>query len=112
MQWNNQRRLSHVLYCIVIHYYIACDSNFLYCKYFTKTVIFNVKLINLIFQSFIVRQSSQIGTMAVSVRQAEAPHVEHYLIQQNDQNGKLRLESSEHLFENILSLVYHYATVK
>jgi len=63
------------------------------------------------FQSFIVRQSSQLGTMAVSVRQTEDPRVEHYLIEQEEE-GKLRLESSDHHFENILSLVFHYATVK
>jgi hypothetical protein len=47
--------------------------------------------------------------------------VEHYLIQQESTNKedtttdnptKLRLESSEHVFDNVLSLVYHYSTTK
>ncbi len=63
-------------------------------------------------QAFIVRQSKQQeNTMALSVRLKDDLGIEHYLIlQQEHEPTKLRLESSEHCFENVLSLVYHYAT--
>ena len=67
------------------------------------------------FQAFIVRQSSQNNTLALSVRHSESQEesIEHYLIQQSTEcPGKLNLESSDHLFDNVLSLVYHYSTTK
>ena len=68
-----------------------------------------------LFQAFIVRQSSQNNTLALSVRHTESQEesIEHYLIQQSTTcSGKLNLESSEHQFDNVLSLVYHYSTTK
>jgi len=65
--------------------------------------------------AFIVRQSSQNNTLALSVRHSESQEesIEHYLIQQSTEcPGKLNLESSDHLFDNVLSLVYHYSTTK
>ncbi|KAK6645386.1 hypothetical protein RUM43_001663 [Polyplax serrata] len=58
--------------------------------------------------NFIVRQSSQPDTMAVSVRlpTGKGPYIEHYLIQAID--GQLSLESSENMFESIPSLIAHY----
>ena len=61
--------------------------------------------------------------MALSVRQLEGhstASVQHYLVQQvtaasTEKSGgghRMKLECSDHTFENILSLVYHYCTVK
>ncbi|XP_036339561.1 protein sprint isoform X2 [Rhagoletis pomonella] len=59
--------------------------------------------------NFIVRGSSQINTMAVSVRLPPdtGPYIEHYLIQSN--NGILSLESSRFTFDSIPALIAHYA---
>ncbi|XP_034946737.1 protein sprint isoform X2 [Chelonus insularis] len=59
--------------------------------------------------NFVVRQSSQSDTMALSVRlpAGKGPYIEHYLIQAN--NGKLSLETSDNLFDNIPSLIAHYS---
>ncbi|XP_067637546.1 protein sprint isoform X2 [Eurosta solidaginis] len=59
--------------------------------------------------NFIVRGSSQINTMAVSVRLPPdtGPYIEHYLIQSND--GILSLESSRFTFDSIPALIAHYA---
>ncbi|CAD1475719.1 unnamed protein product [Heterotrigona itama] len=60
-------------------------------------------------QNFVVRQSSQSDTMALSVRlpPGKGPYIEHYLIQAN--KGKLSLETSENRFDNIPSLIAHYS---
>lgn len=62
-----------------------------------------------LFQNFVVRGSSQVNTMAVSVRlpSGTGPYIEHYLIQSN--NGDLSLESSRFMFDSIPSLIDHYA---
>ncbi|XP_012215187.1 protein sprint isoform X3 [Linepithema humile] len=59
--------------------------------------------------NFVVRQSSQNDTMALSVRLpvGKGPYIEHYLIQAN--KGKLSLETSENRFDNIPSLIAHYS---
>ncbi|XP_036141609.1 protein sprint isoform X3 [Monomorium pharaonis] len=59
--------------------------------------------------NFVVRQSSQNDTMALSVRlpAGKGPYIEHYLIQAN--NSKLSLETSENRFDNIPSLIAHYS---
>lgn len=59
--------------------------------------------------NFLVRQSSQSDTMALSVRlpSGKGPYIEHYLIQAN--KGKLSLETSDNRFDNIPSLIAHYA---
>ncbi|XP_076659341.1 src homology 2 domain-containing protein sprint isoform X2 [Halictus rubicundus] len=59
--------------------------------------------------NFVVRQSSQSDTMALSVRlpPGKGPYIEHYLIQAN--MGKLSLETSENRFDNIPSLIAHYS---
>ncbi|XP_063977947.1 protein sprint isoform X3 [Diachasmimorpha longicaudata] len=59
--------------------------------------------------NFVVRQSSQSDTMALSVRlpSGKGPYIEHYLIQAN--KGKLSLETSDNRFDNIPSLIAHYA---
>ena len=72
-------------------------------------------MILIVFQAFIVRQSSQNDTLALSVRHSESQEesIEHYLIQQSTTcPGKLNLEFSDHLFDNVLSLVYHYSTTR
>lgn len=60
-------------------------------------------------QNFVVRGSSQVNTMAVSVRLPPdtGPYIEHYLIQSND--GLLSLESSRFTFDSIPELIAHYA---
>ncbi|KAJ9575552.1 hypothetical protein L9F63_007593, partial [Diploptera punctata] len=59
--------------------------------------------------NFVVRQSSQPDTMAISVRlpAGKGPYIEHYLIQAVD--GQLSLESSDNRFDNIPSLIAHYS---
>jgi hypothetical protein len=63
----------------------------------------------LLLQNFVVRQSSQPDTMAISVRlpAGKGPYIEHYLIQAVD--GELSLESSDNRFSNIPSLIAHYS---
>nr|XP_022912808.1 protein sprint isoform X2 [Onthophagus taurus] len=58
---------------------------------------------------FVVRQSSQADTMALSVRLPpdKGPYIEHYLIQSS--SGKLGLETSENRFDNMPALIAHYA---
>ncbi|XP_014246895.1 protein sprint isoform X2 [Cimex lectularius] len=60
--------------------------------------------------NFVVRQSSQSSTMAISVRLpvGKGPYIEHYLIQAGPDN-QLSLESSENKFPNIPDLIAHYA---
>ncbi|XP_037969826.2 protein sprint isoform X9 [Plutella xylostella] len=59
--------------------------------------------------NFVVRQSSQADTMAISVRlpQDKGPYIEHYLIQAAD--GKIGLETSHNRFDNIPELIAHYS---
>nr|CAD7590069.1 unnamed protein product [Timema genevievae] len=59
--------------------------------------------------NFVVRQSSQPNTMAISVRlpAGKGPYIEHYLIQAVD--GQLSLESSDNRFDNIPQLIAHYS---
>ncbi|KAK3926680.1 Protein sprint [Frankliniella fusca] len=59
--------------------------------------------------NFVVRQSSQAATMAISVRlpPLKGPYIEHYLVQAND-NGQLSLESSDNRFDSIPQLIAHY----
>ena len=74
-------------------------------------ILIKKKIIFFNFQAFIVRQSSQTNTLALTVSIEEI--IEHYLIQPSKQCGdKLSLESSEHSFDNVLSLVHHYSTTK
>ncbi|XP_018896161.2 protein sprint [Bemisia tabaci] len=60
--------------------------------------------------NFVVRQSSQSGTMAISVRlpPGKGPYIEHYLIQSTE-DGKMGLESSDNRFESIPALIAHYS---
>ncbi|VVC35873.1 Hypothetical protein CINCED_3A000453 [Cinara cedri] len=60
--------------------------------------------------NFVVRQSSQTGTMAISVRlpSGKGPYIEHYLIQATTDN-RLALESSDNKFDSIPMLIAHYA---
>lgn len=64
----------------------------------------------IVFQNFVVRQSSQTGTMAISVRlpSGKGPYIEHYLIQATADN-RLALESSDNKFDSIPMLIAHYA---
>ncbi|KAJ1528711.1 hypothetical protein ONE63_007104 [Megalurothrips usitatus] len=59
--------------------------------------------------NFVVRQSSQAATMAISVRlpPLKGPYIEHYLVQANE-NGQLSLESSDNRFDSIPQLIAHY----
>ncbi|KAI4463063.1 rab gdp/gtp exchange factor [Holotrichia oblita] len=58
---------------------------------------------------FVVRQSSQPDTMALSVRLPpdKGPYIEHYLIQSS--SGRLGLETSENRFDDIPGLIAHYS---
>ncbi|XP_063927550.1 protein sprint isoform X4 [Zophobas morio] len=58
---------------------------------------------------FVVRQSSQSDTMALSVRLPldKGPYIEHYLIQSTE--GQLGLETSENRFGSMPELIAHYA---
>ncbi|XP_008191541.1 protein sprint isoform X3 [Tribolium castaneum] len=58
---------------------------------------------------FVVRQSSQSDTMALSVRLPpdKGPYIEHYLIQSSE--GHLGLETSENRFGSMPELIAHYA---
>ena len=58
---------------------------------------------------FVVRQSSQPDTMALSVRLPpdKGPYIEHYLIQSS--GGHLGLETSENRFDNMPDLIAHYS---
>ncbi|RZF37491.1 hypothetical protein LSTR_LSTR013728 [Laodelphax striatellus] len=60
--------------------------------------------------NFVVRQSSQTCTMAISVRLpvGKGPYIEHYLIEATN-DGRFSLESSDNKFESIPALVAHYA---
>ncbi|XP_053608356.1 protein sprint isoform X10 [Plodia interpunctella] len=59
--------------------------------------------------NFVVRQSSQPDTMAISVRLPadKGPYIEHYLIQASD--GRIGLETSHNRFDNIPELIAHYS---
>lgn len=59
---------------------------------------------------FVVRQSSQPDTMALSVRLPpdKGPYIEHYLIQSSE--GRVGLETSENRFDSIYALIAHYAS--
>lgn len=59
--------------------------------------------------NFIIRQSSQPNTMAITVRLPDdkGPYIEHYLIEAVG-NNKLRLEGSDFHFSAIPLLVAHY----
>ncbi|XP_041981720.1 protein sprint isoform X5 [Aricia agestis] len=59
--------------------------------------------------NFVVRQSSQPETMAISVRLPadKGPYIEHYLIQASD--GRIGLETSHNRFDNIPELIAHYS---
>lgn len=58
---------------------------------------------------FVVRQSSQPHTMALSVRLPpdKGPYIEHYLIQ--SEGKRVGLETSENRFDNMNALIAHYA---
>ncbi|XP_028169733.1 protein sprint isoform X4 [Ostrinia furnacalis] len=58
--------------------------------------------------NFVVRQSSQPDTMAISVRLPadKGPYIEHYLIQAS--GGRIGLETSHNRFDNIPELIAHY----
>jgi hypothetical protein len=74
-----------------------------------NTLLCTQTLLFLFAQNFVVRQSSQPDTMAISVRlpAGKGPYIEHYLIQAFD--GQLSLESSDNRFSNIPSLIAHYS---
>ncbi|XP_068628082.1 protein sprint isoform X2 [Battus philenor] len=59
--------------------------------------------------NFVVRQSSQPDTMAISVRLPadKGPYIEHYLIQAS--GGRIGLETSHNRFDNIPDLIAHYS---
>ncbi|XP_026330822.1 protein sprint isoform X7 [Hyposmocoma kahamanoa] len=59
--------------------------------------------------NFVVRQSSQPDTMAISVRLPadKGPYIEHYLIQAS--GGRIGLETSHNRFNNIPELIAHYS---
>ncbi|XP_062529610.1 protein sprint isoform X12 [Bombyx mori] len=59
--------------------------------------------------NFVVRQSSQPDTMAISVRLPadKGPYIEHYLIQAS--GGRISLETSHNRFDNIPELIAHYS---
>ncbi|XP_063538213.1 protein sprint isoform X5 [Cydia strobilella] len=59
--------------------------------------------------NFVVRQSSQPDTMAISVRLPadKGPYIEHYLIQAA--GGRIGLETSHNRFDNIPELIAHYS---
>ncbi|CAK1543050.1 unnamed protein product [Leptosia nina] len=59
--------------------------------------------------NFVVRQSSQADTMAISVRLPadKGPYIEHYLIQAS--GGRIGLETSTNRFDNIPELIAHYS---
>nr|XP_049700390.1 protein sprint isoform X7 [Helicoverpa armigera] len=59
--------------------------------------------------NFVVRQSSQPDTMAISVRLPadKGPYIEHYLIQAA--SGRIGLETSHNRFDNIPELIAHYS---
>ncbi|XP_034832978.1 protein sprint isoform X4 [Maniola hyperantus] len=59
--------------------------------------------------NFVVRQSSQPDTMAISVRLPadKGPYIEHYLIQAS--SGRIGLETSHNRFDNIPELIAHYS---
>ncbi|XP_061376812.1 protein sprint isoform X5 [Danaus plexippus] len=59
--------------------------------------------------NFVVRQSSQQDTMAISVRLPadKGPYIEHYLIQAS--GGRIGLETSHNRFDNIPELIAHYS---
>ncbi|XP_045512355.1 protein sprint isoform X5 [Pieris brassicae] len=59
--------------------------------------------------NFVVRQSSQPDTMAISVRLPadKGPYIEHYLIQASA--GRIGLETSANRFDNIPELIAHYS---
>ncbi|XP_050668791.1 protein sprint isoform X5 [Leptidea sinapis] len=59
--------------------------------------------------NFVVRQSSQPDTMAISVRlpAEKGPYIEHYLIQAS--GGQIGLETSHNRFDNIPELIAHYS---
>ncbi|CAH2090290.1 unnamed protein product [Euphydryas editha] len=59
--------------------------------------------------NFVVRQSSQPDTMAISVRLPadKGPYIEHYLIQAA--SGRIGLETSHNCFDNIPELIAHYS---
>ena len=66
----------------------------------------------IVFQNFVVRQSSQPRTMALTMVLLPEHGVssQHYLIVHNN-NNKMQIENSDIEFDNILSLVYHYFNV-
>ncbi len=55
---------------------------------------------------FLVRQSSQKDTMALSMRIGLKPRIEHYLIESTHQG--LRVEGSQYCFSAIPLLIAHY----
>ena len=59
-----------------------------------------------LFQTYIVRQASKKDTMALSVRLAEGPNIEHYLIESTPKG--LKLEGSHNFFPAIPVLIAHY----
>ena len=68
--------------------------------------------VKIVFQNFVVRQSSQPRTMALTMVLLPEHGVssQHYLIVHNN-NNKMQIENSDIEFDNILSLVYHYFNV-
>lgn len=59
--------------------------------------------------NFLIRQSSQPGTLAVSVKTGRGKDdIKHFII--ISQNGSVSLEDSELEFDSLVSLVNHYST--
>lgn len=65
-------------------------------------------LSNPYFQTFIIRNSSQPSTLALSVQFPEKnrPNVDHYLIQHSERGFKV--QGSLHYFTSIFHLLDHY----
>ena len=65
-----------------------------------------------IFQNFIIRGCTQPHTLALSVKLTDRegfPPVQHFIIVQRGR--KVHLEDSDLMFDNIVSLTFHYTQV-
>ncbi|MPC16629.1 Protein sprint [Portunus trituberculatus] len=61
--------------------------------------------------NFIVRQSSQLNTRALSVRLPpdKGPYIQHYLIEIHNDGSSYSLEASENRFDTLPSLIAYYS---
>ena len=75
-------------------------------------VLSNLNTIIFSFQNFIIRGSRQPQTLAVSLRlkdRPDFPPVQHFIVVVR--GGRVALEDSDLLFDNIVSLAFHYTQV-